>query len=224
MAIKRTVRETRTAYRAKERTHHAKSRKTVVSTPSVALPWQPPEQGKWTYADWSRLPDDGTRYEVIDGELYMTPPPAISHQMSLTNLLDALRAFVRERNLGIVLPSPIGVHLPTQPVPVEPDIVYVSAAHKSIMGKEYIEGVPDLVIEVLSPSNWIYDRKEKYQVYQTARVPEYWIVDYRAKTIEVFVLEQGAYALLDKWGVGDDAASRVLDGFQVSVADIFRDI
>ena len=79
-------------------------------------------------------------------------------------------------------------------------------------------------MEVLSANTWDYDRIEKFQVYQTAGVPEYWIVDYRAKTVEVFVLEQGEYTLIGKWGVGESAASRVLEGFQVAVADIFRDI
>ncbi len=145
-------------------------------------------------------------------------------QYSLDDLLFAMTNFVKARRLGRVISSPVGVRLPTQPVPLEPDIVFVSTARKSIIAEKYIEGVPDLVVEVLSPSNWIYDRKEKFQVYQTAGVPEYWIVDYRAKTVEVFVLEKGEYTLLGKWGMGETATSRILVSFQVAVAEIFRDI
>lgn len=221
MTKSRTSRETRGTYRARQ----ARARRvaeTRAAAPAVA--YQYPEQGKWTYDDWARLPENGTRYEVIDGVLFMTPPPTTSHQFSIVRLLNKMTNHVESKNLGWVLASPIGVRLPTQPVPFEPDIVFVSRAHKSIIQEQYIEGVPDLVVEVVSPSNWIYDRKEKFLVYQTAGVPEYWIVDYRAKTIEVFYWERGEYVLLGKWGIGETASSRVLDGFQVSVDEIFRDL
>ncbi len=187
---------------------------------SPARPW-PPAQGDWTYQDWLRLPDDGFRYEVLDGVLYMTPPPAIKHQRSLFHLASKIGAFVEERNLGEVLIAPCGVRLPTQPVPVQPDILFVSAGRQDIVGEQYVEGAPDLVVEVLSPSNWLYDRNEKFQAYRTAGVQEYWIVDYRASTIEVFSLEEGAYALVGQFGSGEVAHSQLLAGFQVAVDEVF---
>jgi Uma2 family endonuclease len=192
----------------------------MVRTPSVVKTW-PPEQGQWTYEDWLRLPDDGFRYEVLDGELYMTPPPTLEHQILISNLHVALANFVKEHGLGRVLVSPCGVRLPGQPVPVQPDIFFVSAARRDIVGKVYLEGTPDLVVEVLSPGNWLYDRTEKFQAYQAAGVPEYWIVDGRASTVEVFVLEAGSYILLGKFASGDVVCSQVLAGFQVVVDDIF---
>ncbi len=183
-----------------------------------------PEQGKWTYDDWAQLPDDGTRYEVIDGVLHMTPPPTTSHQFVSVHLLTAMKNHADAKNLGYVLSAPVGVRLPAHPVPFQPDIVFVGVARKAIIGKQYIEGVPDLVVEILSPSNWPYDRQEKFRVYQAAGVPEYWIVDYRAKSVEVFVLDEGEYVLLGKWGVGDTASSRTLAGFQIAAADVFRDL
>lgn len=183
-----------------------------------------PEQGQWTYEDWARLPDDGTRYEVIDGVLHMTPPPAIPHQFASIRLAAGMKNHADPKRLGDVLTAPVGVLLPGQPVPFQPDIVFISAEHKAIIGKQYIEGVPDLVVEILSPSNWPYDRQEKYRAYQSAGVPEFWIVDYRAKTIEVFALEEGEYVLLGKWDMGESAAARVLVGFQISVADVLRDL
>jgi len=220
MTQRKTARETRTAYRARSKPRA--SRRARLRAAAVGSKY--PEQGKWTYDDWARLPDDGTRYEVIDGELHMTPPPSVSHQFTIANLLDAMRAFVRVGQLGFVLPSPIGVQLPNQPVPLQPDIVFVSSARKAIIGKEYIEGVPDLIVEILSPSNWMYDRHEKFRLYQTSGVPEYWIVDYRARTVEVFVWGEGEFTLIGKWDAGETASSRVLSGFQVTVADIFRDV
>lgn len=195
---------------------------TVIQTAPQARPW-PPEQGQWTYEDWLRLPDDGFRYEVLNGVLYMTPPPAIRHQSVSHNLELAIGSFVKERRRGVVLSAPCGVCLPGQPVPVQPDILFVRAERRDIIGEEYVEGAPDLVVEVLSPSNWLYDRTEKFRVYQEAGVPEYWIVDYRARTVEVFVLEEGTYALLGKSGVGEVAHSKVLQGFEVAVDEVFAE-
>jgi Uma2 family endonuclease len=189
----------------------------TVSQPKTTTEW--PEQGMWTYEDWLRLPTDGTRYEVIDGVLYMTPAPSVAHQDASGSLFAALRAFLHPRG-GKVFAGPVDVLLPGQPVPLEPDLVAVTADRREIIGVQSIAGAPDLVVEILSPSNWMYDRNEKFAVYRTAGVPEYWIVDYRAKTIEVFVLESGEYVLLGLWASGETAASRVLDGFTVAVDEV----
>lgn len=103
---------------------------------------------------------------------------------------------------------PRGVRLPTQPVPFQPGVVFVSAARRSIIGPQHIESVPDLVVETHSPSNWPDDRQERFRVYQTAGVPGYWIVDYRVRTVEAFVLEAGEYPLLGKCALGATVSSR----------------
>lgn len=180
-----------------------------------------PEQGEWTYEDWLRLPDDGFRYEVLDGELYMSPPPTISHQNAATLLAARMRTYADDHDLGLVLTSPVGVRLPDQEVPLQPDILFVSKERSDIVGQDYIEGTPDLIVEVLSPSNWLYDRGKKQEAYRQAGVREYWIVDYRAKTVEVLVLEESAYVLIDKFGEGDVARSAVLTDFEVAVGDVF---
>jgi Uma2 family endonuclease len=180
-----------------------------------------PEQGQWTYEDWARLPDDGWRYEVIDGVLFMAPAPGLAHQRSSYRLTRAIGDYVDKNALGEVLYAPTDVRLPDQPVPLQPDILFIRAERSHIIETHRIEGVPDLVVEILSPSNWAYDRREKLAVYQEAGVPEYWIVDPRAKTIEVFVLEEEEYALLGKWGEEEIATSRVIPGFNVRAADVF---
>ena len=195
---------------------------TVIRTAPQERPW-PPEQGQWTYEDWLRLPDDGFRYEVLNGVLYMTPPPRIRHQSVSHNLELALGNFVKEHRRGVVLSAPCGVRLPGQPVPIQPDILFVRAERRDIIGEEYVEGAPDLVVEVLSPSNWLYDRTEKFRAYQEAGVLEYWIVDYSARTIEVFVLEGSTYALLGRFGAGETVHSQVLGDFQVAVDEVFAE-
>lgn len=114
-----------------------------MTTPTIkkrgaAATW--PEQREWTLEDWLRLPDDGLRYEIIDG-------------------------------------------------------------------------APDLVVEILSPSNWVYDRSHKQKAYEQARGGEHWIVDYRAQTVDVLVLEDGEYVQRSRYAEGEVAASEVLAGF-----------
>jgi Uma2 family endonuclease len=190
-------------------------------TISQSQTW-PPKQGQWTYEDWLRLPDDGFRYEVLDGVLHMTLPPTIAHQRSLFRLALAIGNFVAQHQRGEVFIAPCGVQLPGQPVPVQPDILFVSTARHDIVGQEYIEGAPDLVVEVLSPSNWLYDRSEKFRAYRDAGVGEYWIVDPRADTLEVFVHEAEAsdYVLLNKFKMGDVVTLHVLSGFEVAVDEV----
>ena len=180
-----------------------------------------PVQGQWTYEDWLKLPDDGYRYEVIDGILHMSPPPRTDHQRISARLVDCLMEYLRSRPLGEVLYTPIGIRLPNQPVPVQPDILFIRAERLDIIKEDYIEGTPDLIMEILSPGNWLYDRRDKMQIYQQAGVAEYWIVDPRASTIEIFVLEEGAYLLVDQYGLEETAQSQVISDFEVSVADIF---
>jgi Uma2 family endonuclease len=181
----------------------------------------PPAQGEWTYEDWLRLPDDGYRYEVIAGVLYVSPPPLTRHQRALIRLVGLFLDFLKLRPVGEVLCAPVGVRLPNQPVPFQPDIVFIRAERLHIIGENYIEGIPDLVVEILSPSNWLYDRREKMRVYQEAGVPEYWIVDPRAETIEIYALEQGIYELASQYSRSEVAASQVLPGFEVPVEEIF---
>ena len=183
-----------------------------------------PEQGKWTFEDWEKLPDDGYRYEVIDGVLYMTPPPNfVKHQRPALALATAMSNFVNAHHLGEVGIAPAGVRLPTQPVPVQPDIFFIAAGRADVQIGQYVEGAPDLVVEILSPSNWLYDRQEKFKVYQDAGVREYWIVDPRAQTVETFVLQEGAYTLVNKWGAGARAQSQVLPGFEIGIAELFAE-
>jgi Uma2 family endonuclease len=188
------------------------------NTPSVR---PQPEQGHWTYSDWEALPDDGCKYEVLDGVLFMTPPPTFDHQDAQDELLMRMRLYAKQQGLGKVVSSPIGVRLPNQPIPIQPDVVFVSKKRLHIITPKYIEGTPDLVVEILSPSTWTYDRKEKFEAYRAAGVPEYWIVDYRAKTIEIFKLEAAAYVLTGKFGPGQSAVSQELTGFSVPIDELF---
>jgi len=151
----------------------------------------------------------------------MTPAPRPKHQKAIGKLFNALSNFVEHHRIGDLYFAPLDVVLPHHlATPVQPDLVFVAREHLDIVKEKYVEGAPDLVIEVLSPSNWLDDRRIKYEVYAEAGVREYWIVDPDRRTIEVFVLLDGQYALEGRFGAGERARSRVLKGFEVDVDEV----
>lgn len=184
-----------------------------------------PAQGAWTYEHYVRLPDDGKRYEVIRGVLYVSPGPIPLHQYVHTRLLIVLSRFVDENSLGVVLGAPMDVRLPRRlGDPVQPDLVFLRTGNQPRWESDpSFNGSPDLVVEILSPSTARRDREIKHSVYREAGIPEYWIVDPRARTIEVSGLsEDGArYVELCRGGEGDVVRSNVLSGLEVSVGEIF---
>jgi len=180
----------------------------------------PPKQGEWTYEDYARLPDNGVRYEIIGGELYMSPAPRTKHQIASYELGFAFGLFVKRHKLGRILVAPIDVRLPDLADPVQPDIVFILKARLHIIKEKSIEGAPDLIVEILSPGTEGYDRRTKFQLYARAGVKEYWMVDPDTCTMEIYVLRGEAYALLGSFGPDDEAYSEVLAGFSVPVSEI----
>lgn len=204
-----------------------RDRDTLSAPPPEQLaqtPYHLRPQGTWTYADWLNFPDDGWTYEIINRELYMTPPPTINHQRSSLKLARKMADHAEENDLGEVLEAPCAVRLPTQAVPLEPDIFFIKKENLSIIEEKEVNGAPDLIVEILSPSNASYDRDKKFTVYQAAGVPEYWLVSYWQKTVELFSLTEGAYVLVDKYGMGETIASQQLAGFKIVVKTIFATV
>jgi Uma2 family endonuclease len=178
-----------------------------------------PPQGQWTEADYFALPETNRFLELSDGELLMPPPPTYSHQTAVEELYVRLRSFVRERNLGEVHVAPLPVRLWPGKIR-EPDVLFMAHEHRNRISEQVL-GPPDLVVEVTSPRTRQVDRLEKTVEYARAGIPEYWSIDTETRTVEVFVLREGAYDLLGKWGVGATAHSALLAGFQVAVATLF---
>lgn len=190
--------------------------------PPDTTDWKFPRQGAWTYDDWLKFPNDGWKYEIIDGELYMTPGPTPAHQRSSISLAARMYIHVTANGLGEILEAPCDVYLPGQPVPVQPDILFIHQERLSIIANDGVRGVPDLIVEILSPTNAGYDRERKFRLYEKVGVPEYWLVDNRAKMVEVYVLDGSSYRLDGKYGMGDTAVSRQIAGFQVAVDSIIH--
>ncbi len=177
---------------------------------------------KLTYEDYETFPDDGNRYEIIDGEVSVTAAPSGPHQRAVTRLARYLDAHAEEKDLGEVYASPYAVIFSPSDV-FEPDVVFISRA-RSVMTdtRGVMRGTPDLCIEVASESTRRHDRTVKFERYAHFKLPEYWIVDPDAQTVAVFVLENGAYTLLPIVSGDDRIISPTLPDLELRVSILFK--
>lgn len=176
---------------------------------------------KFTYEDYCLLPED-RRYELIGGELFMVPSPSVIHQRVAANLEAILRAFVKNRNLGEVLDAPLDVVLSPHDV-VQPDIVFISRERGHIVTDANLQGAPDLVIEILSPSTAERDRGLKRKLYARHGVRELWLVNAGAQTVEVFSLEEGEEnpPMIYSRSARQPVVSPLLEGMTVNLDEVF---
>ena len=185
-------------------------------------PW--PAPGKWTYADYRRLPDDGRRYEVIRGYLYVSAAPSTIHQRALRQLVVEFDRFVKGQKLGEIFFAPYDILLPEGIAePVQPDLVFIRAGEEPGRDTQNFQGVPGLMVEVLSPSTRRYDLGTKLGAYLEAGIPEVWFADPVAETIRVYGLSEDRkrYLELSRGGRGEEVTSRVLQGLRIAVSEIF---
>ena len=146
--------------------------------------------GQMTTADFMKLPE-GFLAEIIDGEILKRPATTLPHQGIVGNLICTLSPWVEQRQLGKVFLSPLDVHLPSGDI-VEPDLIYISNENRHIV-KDWIFGVPELLVEIISPESVERDRTVKRELYARNGVREYWIVDGEAETVEVLTLAGDRY-------------------------------
>ncbi|RME48667.1 MAG: Uma2 family endonuclease [Caldilineae bacterium] len=193
--------------------------KTTLPQPQTK-PW--PAQGHWTYDDYLRLPDDGRRYEIIEGVLYMVNAPSFEHQFAVAEIFGELRNFVKKNRLGVVLTAPFEVHLSETTRPVQPDVLFIRAENHPQPDAPFFEGAPDLVVEVLSPATTRTDRFIKFNAYEKAGIPEYWIVNPKTRSVEVFTLSEGGeYALKGEYTADETVESEVLAGLKIPADSLF---
>jgi Uma2 family endonuclease len=180
-----------------------------------------PPQGQWTYADWEALPDDGLRYEIINGVLYMTTAPKNFHQWIIRRLDRLVGIPAEDQGLGYVFTAPIGLLMPGCD-PVQPDLLFVRAENAGIIREGRIRGVPDLLVEVLSPGTRSYDERVKLPAYAAAGVPEYAIVDPETRTISRYLLQApGRYAAAIVNSGHENASFACLPTLPFRVSDLF---
>jgi Uma2 family endonuclease len=152
-----------------------------------------PTGDRLTYRDLDLCPDDGNRYEVIDGILHVTPFPSYAHQRAQSKLFTALAAHIEANDLGELFSAGLKVVL-DEPSGVGPDLVYISHARLAQMHDDGFYGAPDLVVEILSSKPGL-DRVVKKHKYAHAGVPCYWIIDPDARQLEAYRLRGDVYEL-----------------------------
>ena len=177
-----------------------------------------PSQGEWTYADYAAIPDDGRRYEVVNGVLYMAPSPVERHQAASMQIGSQFFNHIQAAGLGRVYAAPFDVDLSPGNV-VQPDVIVVLNDNLQVITAERIIGAPNLVIEIASPSTATHDHDRKRRAYEQAGVREYWIADPSyAWMVEILALENGEYRLLGVFQGQSILSSRVLPGMPFRVA------
>ncbi|AEG15724.1 protein of unknown function DUF820 [Desulfofundulus kuznetsovii DSM 6115] len=178
-----------------------------------------PEHLKFTYEDYLLLPED-RRYEIIGGDLFMTPSPKRAHQKISLNLATILWSFAKAHGLGEVYEAPFDVLFSRHDV-VQPDVLFVSRENLSIVGENNIQGAPDLIIEILSPSTAERDLDLKKKLYARHAVKEYWIVDPDARKVTVYLWKDNDYVKIGVYGEEDSWQPHLLPGLTIKGKEIF---
>ena len=176
--------------------------------------------GPLTYTDYAALPDDGRRYELIDGELLVTPSPSFSHQWVVGALYAILRQHVRTNGLGVVFVSPLDVILNERSAP-QPDIGFVASAREALITERGIEGAPSLVVEVLSPSRPALDLVQKRKLYRENGIPHYWIADPEKRILEGLVLGRGDYSTEARFAGHEHAVLSPFPDLVIPLAEVW---
>lgn len=175
---------------------------------------------RYTYEELCEAMDEtNLPHELWDGRVVMEPPPSYEHQRLVFTIARELHAFVAQRGLGEVIISPFDMVVAPRRS-FQPDVLFVSKAKMHLIQK-VLRGPADLVVEVISESGRQRDRIDKRDLYAQHGIPEYWVVDPEARSVDVLTLDHGEYRLANRAGTGEGARSVLLDGFVLDVAPLF---
>lgn len=173
-----------------------------------------------TAEDYKVMAEGPPWYQLVDGILEMAPAPNRFHQQISRNLEFIIFAYLKQHPLGEIYNAPFDVYLNETNV-FQPDLVYVSNENAQVLVDAGIEGVPDLVVEILSPSNFRLDRGRKLRVYAAMKVPHCWIIEPSAERIEIWNLEDDLQKPAARFGPGDFLECPLFPGLKIDVAEVF---
>ncbi|MEX0669256.1 MAG: Uma2 family endonuclease [Pirellulales bacterium] len=180
-------------------------------------PAQHGDRAKFGYEEYCCFPNDGRRHEVIDGDHYVNPAPSTYHQTVSRRLQYQLYTQIELAGKGVVYDAPVDVQITDHDI-VQPDLVVVLAPRTQMITPTKIKGVPDLIVEILSPSTASNDLSLKKRLYERMGVAEYWIADPDNHTLCQFVLADGCY---EQRPPGDEIRLSILDTVAVRLADVW---
>lgn len=175
-----------------------------------------------TYEDFLKLPDDGNRYEIIDGELFVNPSPVPQHQRIVLRILFEFELYFRRHGGGEVFPAPLDVLFDDSNI-VEPDILVIKTDRASIVGPKNVQGAPNLVVEVLSDGTRRHDEIRKRKLYDQGGVDEYWIVDGELELVKIYRRTAAAFERVAEIGSeeGGKLTTPLFPGFEYDVRELF---
>jgi Uma2 family endonuclease len=176
----------------------------------------------FTWEDYVNLPDDGKRYQVIEGELHVAAAPLFRHQDIVGRLYRFLLDFVEDHDLGIVGVSDIDVVLSDRNI-VQPDVLFIRKDRMGII-RGQVHGAPDLVVEVLSPSNQQLDLKDKMALYARFGVPHYWILNPEERVLIAFRLTDGKYERAALCQGDDTFQPELFEGLTIELSEVWSDL
>lgn len=177
-------------------------------------------QPRLTVADLTEMPEDGKRYELLEGELVVSPAPTPSHQRAVFNMGVFLRR-AEDAGLGLVYVAPLEVYFDEEN-DTQPDVFFVVTPRLDIVKEGRVEGAPDLVVEVLSPSTRRRDLRGKMHIYARFGVPHYWIVDLRERTVQPHELTARGYAPGPVLRGDESLSCPLFPGITIAAREIFR--
>lgn len=179
---------------------------------------------KMTFKEFRNMeiPDgDKSSYELLNGNIMRRGAPSVRHQDALAELFAKMRTFATEKKLGKVLAAPIDVLFDDGNCP-QPDIIFVSMERSFLIdSSDYVNGAPDLIVEIICPGTGKNDKGFKKDLYERYAVKEYWIVDPANQTVEVFGMRENAYHLFEIQEVEGLINSEILPGFEIDIKTLF---
>lgn len=176
-----------------------------------------------TYKDYCALPDDRQRYEILEGELFVSPAPSPFHQTIIVRLASLLHSYVEREQLGRVFVAPCDVLLADTTV-VQPDILFVARERLGNITRRYVQGAPDLVVEVTSPWNPEYDAVAKRQLYAKFGIMHYWMLDSEnPRLVELADPQDGAYRAERTLTPAEVYEPKLFPGLRVDLGRLFAD-
>jgi Uma2 family endonuclease len=164
--------------------------------------------------------EEGYFYELLNGHIVKKQAPSPQHQKAVVKMTTLIENFITEKDLGDCYTSPIDVFFDKYNN-TQPDILFIKKDRLFIVTEHGIEGQPDLIVEVLSPSSYRHDKVDKMKIYCQFGVSEYWIVDPNNKAVEVYTLENNLYQLSAIASETGEITSKALDNFKVNIEQIF---
>ena len=175
-----------------------------------------------TYADYvKQTPPDSGNYELLNGQIIYMASPIPNHQRCAINLQTELHIFAKKHKVGVVFPAPMDVIF-TQHDTIQPDILFLSNERLHFIGDKKIDGAPDLVVEILSPSNNAKEMSYKKSVYEFSGVREYWVINLTKKTLTQYENVEGEFVMRRVFKETDTLTSLVLTGFETPMNALFE--